>query len=314
MKWIFLSCLLLCLSCRQREANPAVSTPYEASRFDGTNALHEVREFLSVGPRVAGTTGAQHAAEALVKRLTSLGVGAERQSFQDVTPTGSNSFINVIATIPGGKPGLILLGAHTDTKSGIESFDGANDSGSGVGVLLALAPILKAGAGQAPTIQLVFLDGEECRINYGPTDGLHGSRHLAAELHRTGRSREVLAVILLDMIGDRDLSVTVPRNGTPDLISRVFDAATESGVRSKFSLFPGTILDDHQPFLDHGMPAVDLIDFEYGSAPGLNDYWHTSADTVDKLSADSLEIVGRVVLRALNRLAYSTSDSFKAAN
>lgn len=306
--------LLLCVSCGQHGASPPSTPPYDPSRFNGTNALSEVRGFLAVGPRVAGTAGAQQAADYLQERLNALGVIVERQSFKDVTPSGSNTFVNIIATLPGKKPGLILLGAHYDTKSGIESFDGANDSGSGVGMLLALAPILRDGAGQAPTLQLVFLDGEECQVDYGPHDGLQGSRYLAAQLSRTGRSREVLAFILFDMIGDKELSVTVPRNGTPELISRVFDAATEMGVRSKFSLFQGTVLDDHQPFLDHGMPAIDLIDFEYGSAPGLNDYWHTSADTLDKLSANSLETVGHVVLRALNGLVHSTSGSFKAAN
>lgn len=302
MNRILLPVLLLCLSCRQQGGASAPS-PYEVARFNGTNALDEVRGFLAGGARVAGTPGAHQAADYLQRRLTALGISAERQSFQEATPSGSNLFVNVLATLPGTKPGLIILAAHYDTKAGIESFSGANDSGSGVGVLLALAPILKDGAHRAPTLQLAFLDGEECRVDYGPQDGLHGSRHLAADLAETGRSRQVWAFILLDMIGDRNLSVTIPRNGTPSLMARVFKAASDEGVRSKFSLFGGTILDDHQPFLERGMAAIDLIDFEYGSAPGLNDYWHTSADTLEKLGADSLGIVGRVVLRMLNGLS-----------
>ncbi|MCX7006757.1 MAG: M28 family peptidase [Kiritimatiellaeota bacterium] len=169
-------------------------------------------------------------------------------------------------------------------------------------MLLELARLLKPGWRGAAEFWLAFLDGEECRVEYGPHDGLHGSRHLAQQLAAAGRTNDVRAVILLDMIGDRDLSVTLPPNGDARLTALVLDAATAEGARAKFGLAPGGILDDHQPFLDAGMPAVDLIDFLYGSAPGLNDYWHTAADTPDKLSAESLQTIGRVVLRVLAAL------------
>lgn len=302
MKTLILSGLMLCVSCNRHDAVGPFPDIRPAARFNGFLALEEVRRFLAVGDRVAGTPGAQHAADYIVQRLAGLGIAAEQQVFRDAVPGGSNTFVNVMATLPGTRPGWVILAAHYDTKSGIERFEGANDSGSGVGVLLALAPILKEAPADRPGVRLAFLDGEECRVNYGPDDGLHGSRHLAARLAESGQSREVRAFILLDMVGDRDLTVTIPRNGTPDLMARVFSAAEECGLRTKFELFRGAILDDHQPFLDHGIPAVDLIDFEYGSAPGLNDYWHTPADALDKLSADSLETIGRVVLQVLRGL------------
>jgi Zn-dependent M28 family amino/carboxypeptidase len=161
---------------------------------------------------------------------------------------------------------------------------------------------LKSTSGEGPEVWLVFLDGEECLVNYGAHDGLHGSRHLADKLVSEGRAAKVKAFILADMIGDKDLSVTIPRNSDPALMAAVFKAATEAGTRTVFSLCDYSILDDHQPFLDKGIPAIDLIDFQYGSSPGLNDYWHTPNDTLDKLSANSLEIVGQVILRALNDL------------
>jgi glutaminyl-peptide cyclotransferase len=246
-------------------------------------------------------------------RLDKLGVSAEIDDFIDPTPYGSNRFRNVIGKIPGG-PGRIILMAHYDTKGGIGAgFEGANDSGSGVGVLLELARVISAAragleAGGTtpvlpPSVWVAFLDGEECHDSYGPVDGFHGSRRLARQVVEAGDRKRVGAVILLDMIGDRDLTVTIPRNSTPELVALAFRAAEEEGVRPAFSLFPGAIFDDHQAFLDVGLPAVDLIDFEFGSAPRKNDYWHTEQDTLDKLSAASLATIGKVVIRMVNALS-----------
>jgi len=292
---------LLAAGCGPREpAAPAPLAPLTG--FDGARALAEVRALVALGPRDAGTPGALKAAEQIAGRLQALGVTCERQTFLDRVPGGTATFHNVIGKIPGAGRGLILLCAHYDTKSGLAGFQGANDSGSGVGALLELARLLKAGWRGAPEVWLAFLDGEECRESYGPHDGLHGSRHLAQHLAATGRTHDVHAVIVLDMIGDRDLTVTLPSNSDQRLLALTLAAATQENCREKFSLAPGPVLDDHQPFLDAGLPAVDLIDFCYGSAPGLNDYWHTAADTPDKLSAESLQIIGRVVLRLLTLL------------
>ena len=294
--------MALVAGCGKKTVAPPVPPAVPLAACDGARALAAVRAFLAISPRDAGTPNAQRAADYLVDTLRAHGVAAERQDFADAAPGGTATFHNVIGKIPGSGPGLVILCAHFDTKSGIPGFVGANDSGSGVGVLLELARLLAPAWHGAPSIWLAFLDGEECRETYGPHDGLHGSRHLAQQLVGTGQSKEVRAVILLDMIGDRDLTVTLPPNGDARLTALVLDAATQEGARAKFGLAPGGILDDHQPFLDAGMPAVDLIDFIFGSAPGLNDYWHTEADTLDKLSAESLQTIGRVVLRMLASL------------
>jgi glutaminyl-peptide cyclotransferase len=146
------------------------------------------------------------------------------------------------------------------------------------------------------------VDGEESRTHYTGKDGLYGSRRLAAVLRNARASRPVAGAILLDMIGDRDLTVTIPRNGAASLMTLALRCAKDEGVRDRFGLYPGDIMDDHVPFLEAGIPAVDLIDFEYGSQPGRNDYWHTPQDTLDKLSPESLQTVGRVVIRMLNAL------------
>jgi glutaminyl-peptide cyclotransferase len=279
---------------------PAFFRPDE---FSATAAMEEVRALVALGPRDAGSPGAEKAATHIQNRLTAAGVSAKIDAFADPTPAGDVTFRNVIGTIPGRGKGLIVLGSHYDTKSGIEGFVGANDSGSSTGVLLEMARVLARGPVVDPEIQLVFFDGEEAKIRYTSNDGLHGSRRHASRLVRESRAAGVLGVIVLDMIGDRNLNIAIPRNGSPELMTKVFDAARGEGVRSKFSLHPHQIGDDHEPFLLLGMPAIDLIDFQYGSAPELNEYWHTAQDTLDKLSEESLGIAGRVTIRVVNDLA-----------
>jgi len=301
---IFFSFFLLLVGCGQQTSPPPVIwSGYRASDFKGSAAFNEVERFLNSGSGVAGSPEALKSANYILNRLQEKGISASIDAFEDNTPNGIKTFRNVMGVIPGKPDRIVILGAHYDLKSDIESFVGANDSGSGVGLLLALATVLKAAPAGGPEVWLVFLDGEECRVSYGANDGLHGSRHLAAKLVADGKAAKVQAFILADMIGDKNLSVTIPRNSDPGLMSAVFKAATEAGTRATFSLCDYSILDDHQPFLDKGIPAIDLIDFQYGSAPRLNDYWHTAADTLDKLSPASLETVGQVMLRVISGLS-----------
>ena len=264
--------------------------------------MEEVRELVAIGSRDAGSEGAARAARHLQDHLRLHGVAERVEEFTNQTPHGETVFRNVVGEIPGEGPLLIILGSHYDTKSGIPGFEGANDSGSSCGVLLELARVLASGPKPKATIRFVFFDGEECMKSYGPTDGLQGSTYHARRLVRTGRAQDVWALILLDMVGDKDLSITLPRNGSPFLLQAVLQSAHEENVRDKFSLHPFGVGDDHVPFLDVGIPAVDLIDFAFGSAPGLNDYWHTAEDRMDKISAESLDVVGRVTLRTINKL------------
>lgn len=276
----------------------------DPAAFDGTRALEEARGLVDLGPRDSATPGSEAAAKHLRDRLQALGVEASIDEFKAQSPKGEVAFRNVMGRLPGGGKGLLILASHYDTKSGIgERFQGANDSGSSSGALLELACVLAQGPQLPFDVMFAFFDGEECMAHYGVSDGLHGSRYLAKKLIDEGRGADIKAMILLDMIGDRDLTITIPRNSTPSLISAVFNAAQEEGSRDKFSLSPLQIGDDHDPFFSAGIPAIDIIDFYYGSAPGRNDYWHTEEDRIDKLSAESLGTVGRVVLRVVNKLA-----------
>ncbi len=296
--------------------SPAPSNLPSPDAVDGKVALREVARFVAVGPRVSGTPGASRAAAHLSDRLRGSGYRPRLDAFSESTVGGDIVFANVIGLPPGlagttlaevlaeaEEPVVILL-SHYDTKAGIsDRFVGANDSGSSTGLLLHLADLLGAEGSTSPPVILAFVDGEECRHEYGPRDGLHGSRHLANQIVAAGQQDKVRCVIVLDMIGDKDLDIRIPHNTTRELLRLAFKAADEEGVRSQFGLSRSAILDDHVPFLERKIPAIDLIDLQFGSAPGQNDYWHTDADTIDKLSAASLETVGKVVLRMLHRLA-----------
>jgi glutaminyl-peptide cyclotransferase len=271
---------------------------------DGQKALANVKKLVAIVPRDSGTAGAMRAAEQLRDALTPNVDVCRIDQFEDDTPRGRLEFRNVIGVIKGSGDGLVILGSHYDTKSGIsEKFQGANDSGSSSGLLLELARVLHAGPKLPFSVIFVFFDGEESMEEYGVHDGLHGSRRMAKMLVKDGRAERVRAMILLDMIGDRDLTVTLPRNGDHRLRKLTLKAASSVGIRQKIRLSRSAVLDDHAPFRDVGIPAIDIIDFEYGSAPGKNDYWHTDADTVEHISAQSLSEIGRLVIHVLNALA-----------
>ena len=300
--------LTVASSCSRQSPPPPAPAPLPVHALSGERALSETRDFIAIHPRHSGSKGAAQAADHIENRLTTLGLTPSRDVFVDPTPNGPVTFRNISAelkatTVAQSTPNaLIVLASHYDTKSGLsDSFTGANDSGSSTGLLLELARVCAAHPHRGSNILFAFLDGDECVKKYGPTDGLHGSRRLAKRF-TANPDRPVQAVIVIDMIGDRNLNVTLPSNSNRKLLQTVLKAAHHTGHRKKFSLWRRAVLDDHVPFLNAGIPAIDLIDFEYGSRPGRNDYWHTEQDTLDKLSAQSLEVVGQTVLETLNLL------------
>ncbi len=275
----------------------------ELPAFDGQRAFAEVEALVQFCPRDAGTPEGWKAADHIFKRLESFGVDAEIDSFQDMTPEGEKTFRNVMGRIPGKTDEWIILGSHFDTMPGIENFQGANDSGSSTGILLELA---RMSAGLKPDVGILFafFDGEEGIAHYAPGDGLHGSRHMAAQLQQANEHKRIKAMVLLDMVGDRDLHFTIPYNSSRDLVKEVFDVAHTTGHRNRFSLSRSIITDDHVPFLNIGIPSIDIIDFRFGSEPGLNDHWHTEADNLKNISAESLGITGDITLALLTRLTF----------
>ena len=296
--------LSACSPVREPPRQPPPPPLPDPTTFAGSNALVDVTEFIKLGPRHSGTPGAKTAADYLLRKLEEIGLDAHVDEFTDKSPRGETVFRNVIGRLQGERQGSIILVSHYDTKAGVsDDFIGANDSGSSTGLLLTLARFYRQADWHGPGLFFAFVDGEECMEKYDRHDGLHGSRRLAKALKEGSLSPDVKAVIVVDMIGDRDLTVTIPRNSDPALRRIALRCAHDEGERLKFSLLSTGVIDDHVPFLEAGIPAIDLIDFHFGSAPGKNDYWHTPQDTLDKLSADSLQIIGRVVIRMINELS-----------
>jgi Zn-dependent M28 family amino/carboxypeptidase len=302
--FIILALALLQMSRRMPAPEKQSTAPFafDLSRVDGQHAYRILEQFLAISPRDAGTDGAVKAAEYISGFLLTSGVDTMVYEFEADTPRGMKKFRNVSGKLRGDGKSCIVLLSHFDTKSGISAaFTGANDSGSSTALLLHLAASVGPSTSAVPDLVFAFVDGEECFESYTDSDGLIGSRRLVKDLMEEYPKDNIRAVILLDMIGDSDLTITVPNNSSPDLVKRLFAAAREENARDKLSLY-GPILDDHVPFLEAGIPAVDIIDFYYGSAPRANDYWHTDKDTLDRISPDSLAIAGRLALRIVNSL------------
>jgi peptidase M28-like protein len=259
-------------------------------RVDGAAALRHVERLVAIGPRVAGSAGAERARAYIVGELRRAGIEPEVQRFEATTPHGPVRMANVIARLPGRRPDVIMLAGHYDTKLFTSlRFVGANDGGSSGALLIELARRL-AKAPREYTVWVVWFDGEEAFETWTSTDSLYGSRYLAADLARTGRLPR--ALVLMDMIGDRDLNIRRDTYSTPWLTDILWASAARLGHAKFFLNDPMPVEDDHAPFLKVGVASALLIDFDYPP-------WHTADDTLDKVSAQSLAIVGDVVLDAL---------------
>ncbi len=262
----------------------------DAPRVDGRAALRHVERLVAIGPRVAGTPGAERARAYITGELKKLGVKAEVRAFEADTPHGRVRLANLVAIVPGRRAETILLGGHYDTKYFQEfRFVGANDGGSSAALLIELTRRLAASPREY-TYWMVWFDGEEARVSWTATDSLYGSRRLAAELARDGRLPR--AMVLVDMIGDRELGILRDTYSTPWLTNLLWATAARLGHGRHFLSTAMAVEDDHAPFLHAGVPAALLIDFDYPP-------WHTADDTLDKVSAQSLAVVGDVVLGAL---------------
>jgi hypothetical protein len=268
-------------------------------RFDAERAFADLEAQVAIGERPAGSPESRETAELIADRLREAGV-------QDVRI--QRPHLNVVGRIPGDESDAIVLGAHHDTKDDVgPGFEGANDGASGVALVLELARAL-APRVDGPSIELALFDAEEARGDRDFTqDGTRGSRQYVSYAGRGGRQgspvlREIGAMVLFDLVGDCSLQIPYEPNSDRDLYEQFVEAArADDDDPAPFQGETDPILDDHIPFAQAGIPAVDLIDFRFGPGPPPGAYWHTPEDTLDKVCPQSLDAVGEAALGALPR-------------
>lgn len=269
-----------------------------AQSFSGKQALDDTRMATDLGPRVAGSPANKKLQGILAAHLKANGWTVIEDAFTAKTPYGAVAMKNVIGVKKGTSGRALVLTGHFDTKKFNFKFVGANDAGSSTGVLMEMARAMKD-VKLKHDLYLVFFDGEEAFKDWTATDSLYGSRHLADKWNADGTLSRIDALINVDMIGDRDLSIVREAYSSDIVMRTIWQTASDLSYGKHFSNLQGAIEDDHVPFLKKGVRAVDLIDFSYGPD---HSWWHTEQDTMDKLSANSLEVVGRVVAESLKRL------------
>ena len=249
-------------------------------------------------PRDGGTQRANLAALRILDAASAVGADVRRDTFRAKTPNGDRQFVNLYGEFRPVDPtaAWVVLVSHYDTKPGVDC-PGANDGAATTGLLVAIANAYASWPERRGNLLLVWTDGEECQENYDENDGFWGSKRAAEWLRSSGR--KVQAVICLDMLGDRDLKISVPSNGSPALAKIALHAARRIGSSSLVTRMDEQVKDDHVAFLDCGFRAIDLIDFSYG--PG-NSFWHTPQDTMKNVSEKSLLESGRLVVEMLNIL------------
>lgn len=298
-------------------ANRAVSSNADtAAEFDASRAFEHVKKLVALGPHPSGSEAIKKAQDYIENELKSFGLKVSEDNFNGETPRGSVPMKNILAELRGEKPEIVLITGHYDTKLQA-GFVGANDGGSSAAAVLETARVLSKTKPEY-TLWFVLFDGEEAVVDWSAMDGrdnTYGSRHLASKLKADGTLTRIKGLVLFDMIGDKDLDIKREGESTPWMVDAIWKTANALGYQKYFLDSEQYISDDHLPFRDAGVPVVDLIDFNYG--PG-HAYWHTNLDTLDKISGNSLKVVGDVVIRALpeifKHLSNPSSKTVKPAS
>ncbi len=272
----------------------AAPLPEKTGGFDGQRAFEHVRKLVEIGPRPPASEGIRKTQEYIEAQLKSFGCKWEEDNFGASTPIGDVQMKNILVKIPGKSRDVILLTTHYDTLAK-PGFVGADDGGSSTGLMLEMARLL-CGRKNALSIWIAFFDGEEAFRQWdNDTDSTFGSRQMAAKLAASGDLKRIKAMMLADIIGSRNLRVKRETNSTKWLTDLVWTTASRLGYSHVFVSDEAGIQDDHLAFLKRNVPCVDVIDLEIP-------YWHTTQDTLDKISPQSLAIVGHVFIESVAEL------------
>lgn len=286
--WIGCACLLI-----------GTALSLSASEFRGAAAFAETKRAVSFGQRPSGSASLNKLRDWITSQLKGIGGEFSADSFQGQTPSGPIPMVNLIVKFAGTSGKSIVVTGHYDTKNiPMVNFAGANDGGSSAGFLLEFARVI-ANSKHRDDIYVVFFDGEEALGNWTDTDSRYGSRHLSAKWLADGTLPHIRALINVDMIGDKDLDLADDENSSQSLRTKLKSIADRLGYAKYLRTDPGAIDDDHKPFAELGVNVLDVIDLDYGPN---GTYWHTAADTMDKLSVRSFQITGDLVLALVRDL------------
>jgi glutaminyl-peptide cyclotransferase len=278
------------------DARPPANSP----AFSASRAMQYVKEIVAFGPRAIGSENHKKVERYILAHLKGDAVDAD--DFEISTSEGRFPVHNIIAKFPGTRDGIIVIASHYDTNWPLRqtAYVGANDGASSSALLLEISNQLRGRKRDGYSVWLLWDDAEESiKVPWDDATALYGVRHLAQKWQDDGTLKKIQAFLLEDMIGDADLNIERVTDSTPWLEDLVYQAATRLGYQSHFFRREMYVGDDHQPFLERSVPAVDLIDFNYGYN---NVFWHTPQDTIDKLSPKSLAIVGTVTLETVHLL------------
>ncbi len=303
-------------------APPSASSAPAKSAFDGDRAFEQVRKQVEFGPRPAGSAELEKTRGYMIEQLKSYGLNVTTDEFRATTPIGERKMVNVTAELPGESNDVVIISSHYDTKYFKDiKFVGANDGGSSTGALMEIARVMAANKRKPKmTYWFVFFDGEEAFCfdwdechNPNPADPknplpdhTYGSRRYVAQLTEKNELKRLRAMILLDMMGYKNLRLGRADLGTAWLTDIVWQTAKQLGYGNVFiDSLEGVGDDDHGPFLKAGVEAIDIIQLS------TYEYWHTKDDTLDKISGKSLKIVGDTVIASLPKIEERLSRSSK---
>jgi glutaminyl-peptide cyclotransferase len=293
--------VLLALLAPIVHAQKAAST-----QFSGQAAYTLTKQLLDVAPkRFNGSPGHAKAEEFLKQHFAPEAAKGNfvADTFTATTPAGLQTMTNYIVKYPGKKDGIIVLVSHYETNYPLRdiNFYGANDGAATSALLIEIGTILRAHPPEGYSIWLVFDDGEEAVKTWSNSDSLYGTRHLAAKWSQDGTLTKIKALLVADMIADKDLNIDYVENSTPWLLDLLKVAAKNTGHSAYIFKYREAEEDDHLPFAARGVPVLDLIDAHYGPTTDAmpDGYHHTDKDTLDKISAHSLQISGDIFLEMI---------------
>lgn len=265
------------------------------AKFDSNKAWDHLRAMVAIGERPAGSAAIRETRAYITRQLRAMNLVVEEQPFVGQTPKGPIEMVNLIVKLPGRRTDRILFTGHYDTKL-LKGFVGASDGASSAAFLIELARVLKDQPREF-SYEFVWFDGEEAVVSWVTgVDSTYGSRYYVQAAKRAPTAlNSIKAMILIDMIGDKNLTLRREQNSTGWLKDAIWGTAKKLGHGNVFMDEETPIEDDHLEFLKAGVPSVDIIDLDYPE-------WHNEAaccDDLTKVSARSLQIVGDVLLAAL---------------